>query len=70
VPAERWPQLVETPEVLPDTVPQAIAEPVMACLARNPADRPAPGHVADQLEQVLEDLPKPRMSRLKPRLGR
>lgn len=70
VPAERWPQLVEPPEVLPDKVPSAIAEPVMACLAHDPGDRPAPGQVADQLELVLKDLPKPRMSRLKPRLGR
>lgn len=69
VPVERWPQLAEPPELLDDKVPRAIAEPVMACLERHPADRPSPGEVADQLELVLADLPKPRISKLKPRLG-
>ncbi len=69
VPVERWPQLVERPGDLDGRVPSAIAEPVLASLAYDPADRPTAGEVADTLEQVLATLPKPRMSRLKPRLG-
>lgn len=70
VPVERWPQLAEPPEPLDGRAPVAIAEPVMASLAYDPADRPTAGQVADQLEQVLLNLPKPKISRLKPRLGR
>jgi hypothetical protein len=42
----------------------------MACLAPDPAHRPAPAELAAQLELVLDALPKPRISKLKPRLGR
>jgi serine/threonine protein kinase len=66
---ERWPQLVETPGELAGTVSDALARPIMACLARDPAERPAAAQVAGAMEQVLEALPKPRLSRLKPRLG-
>jgi len=69
-PGERWPQLVEEPKMLSDEVARAIAAPIMACLARDPAGRPAPAEVADQLELVLDGLPKPRISKLKPRLHR
>jgi eukaryotic-like serine/threonine-protein kinase len=69
-PSERWPQLVEAPRSLDDSVPAAIADPIMACMARDPAARPAPGEVADALERVLEALPRPRLSRLKPRVRR
>lgn len=69
-PVERWPQLVEAPRALDDGVARAIADPIMACLARDPAGRPTPAEVAEQLELVLEGLPKPRISKLKPRLHR
>ena len=69
-PSERWPQLVEAPRPLNGTVASAIADPIMACLARDPAGRPAPAEVADRFEQVLEGLPKPRLARLKPRVRR
>jgi serine/threonine protein kinase len=65
---ERWPQLVEPPGP-PDGLPPAIGDPIMACLAYDPSERPAPSEVADELERVLASLPKPRISRLKPRLG-
>jgi serine/threonine protein kinase len=68
-PAERWPQLVERPRELTDFAP-AIAEPIAACLAYDPADRAAPGEVADALELVLDRLPRPKISKLKPRLRR
>jgi serine/threonine protein kinase len=65
---ERWPQLVEEP--LPPQVPllTPVHETIMACLAEDPAQRPTPAEVATALEPVLEALPKPRLSKLKPRL--
>jgi eukaryotic-like serine/threonine-protein kinase len=69
-PNERWPQLVDPPKALDDRVTRAIADPVMACLDRDPADRPTPAEIADRLELVLEGLPKPRISKLKPRVRR
>jgi serine/threonine protein kinase len=68
-PAERWPQLVEAPSPL-EGVGRAIADPIMACLARDPEARPEPAEVADRFEQVLGELPRPRLSRLKPRVRR
>jgi eukaryotic-like serine/threonine-protein kinase len=70
VPERRWPQLVEEPGDLYDSAPATIAEPVMRCLAREPKRRPAPGEVAEALELVLDDLPGPKISRLKPRIRR
>ncbi|MGH2985187.1 MAG: serine/threonine-protein kinase [Solirubrobacterales bacterium] len=67
-PEERWPQLVDPPAPLPDRIPAAIAEPIAACLAYDPAERPTPAEVAARLELVLARLPKPRISKLKPRL--
>jgi serine/threonine protein kinase len=69
-PGERWPQLEEPPKMLDDGIAKAIADPIMACLAYDPADRPTPAEVGDQLELVLDTLPKPRISKLKPRLRR
>jgi serine/threonine protein kinase len=69
-PARRWPQLVEDPAELDTRVPWPISVAIMSCLAPDPADRPAPAELAAELEQVLEALPKPRISKLKPRLGR
>ena len=70
VPTERWPQLVEEPAELDGNVKSAIADPIMACLRRAPAERPTAGELADELERVLVKLPKPRLSRLKPRTPR
>jgi serine/threonine protein kinase len=68
-PGMRWPQLAEEPARLEGRAPPAVAKPIMGCLARDPASRPAPAQVARSLEPLLEALPKPRLSRLKPRLG-
>ena len=65
VPRERWPQLVSEPD--PGLLPDYVAEPIMACLARDPAARPAPAELAEALEPVLRAQPKPRLSGLKPR---
>lgn len=66
VPEERWPQLAAPPAPLQG--PPAVAEPIAACLAYDPAGRPSPAEVAARLELVLARLPRPRLSKLKPRL--
>ncbi len=68
VAAERWPQLIEEPLSLDDSVPAVIAHPILSCLAPDPRDRPTPAELASQLELVLDALPKPSISKLKPRL--
>lgn len=65
LPEKRWPQLTDLPDPAP--LPEHVAEPILACLARDPAGRPAPAEVADALEPVLLAQPKPRLSGLKPR---
>jgi eukaryotic-like serine/threonine-protein kinase len=64
---ERFPQLTEEPPELPAHVPAALAESIMACLARDPVGRPTPADLGDRLQLVLQALPKPKLSRLKPR---
>ena len=64
---ERFPQLTEEPAELPRRVPAALAEPIMACLSRDPAERPTAAELGDRLQVVLQDLPKPKLSSLKPR---
>ncbi len=66
-PEERFPQLTDEPPELPAHVPAALAESIMACLARDPAARPTPAELGDRLQLVLQKLPKPKLSRLKPR---
>jgi serine/threonine protein kinase len=67
LPEERFPQLSEQPPELPARVPAALAASIMACLAREPAARPTPAELGDRLQRVLQDLPKPKLSSLKPR---
>lgn len=69
-PEERWPQLAQRPLPLEARIPPAAAEAIMDCLAFEPALRPTPAELSDRLEPVLGALPKPRLSRLKPRLSR
>jgi serine/threonine-protein kinase len=66
---ERFPQLSDEPRELPARVPAPLAEAIRACLARDPADRPTPGELGDRLQLVLEGMPRPKLSSLKPRRG-
>ena len=69
-PAEqRWPQIVDEPAPLPREVPPVVAEPILACLARDPADRPTAAELAGMLEPLVGSLPKPVLGRFKPRLS-
>ena len=67
-PEERWPQLVEPVMPLNASLDPAIREAIMRCLAFDPEDRPTPAELAEDLETVMGGLPKPRLSKLKPRL--
>jgi eukaryotic-like serine/threonine-protein kinase len=63
----RWPQLDQDPG-WPERVPDQVATLIMLCLERDPSRRPQPAHLHEALEPILGGLPKPRLSRLKPRL--
>jgi serine/threonine protein kinase len=60
--SERYPQLVEQPQPLPDGVPVPVAEVIRAALDRNPGHRPLPSELADALEPVVAGLPTPRLT--------
>jgi hypothetical protein len=61
----RWPQLDTDPN--PAILPSQVAAPILACLQRNPAERPSPAELSDALEPVLAAQAKPKLSGLKPR---
>lgn len=63
--AERWPQLASGPML--DALPRTLAPIVSACLRRDPEQRPRPAAVAAAVERDLAALPKPWVSKLKPR---
>ena len=64
-PEQRWPQLVTSPD--PAALPRAVAEPILACMAVDPAARPSPAELSDALEPVLAAQAKPKLSGLRPR---
>ena len=66
-PERRWPQLVQAPRP-PERMPAAVTGQVMACLSRDPGSRPSAAELHAALEPVLASLPRPRLSKLKPRL--
>jgi serine/threonine-protein kinase len=63
----RWPQLELPAEPPGKRLPAVVAEPIMACLDPEPARRPSPAQLAEELEPVLGMQPKPRLAPLKPR---
>jgi serine/threonine-protein kinase len=63
----RWPQLRQDPR-WPAAAPDPLAALIMLCLEREPARRPEPADLHAALQPVLGELPRPRLSRLKPRL--
>jgi serine/threonine-protein kinase len=68
-PAEqRWPQLVENPAPLPKRVPDAVAKPILSCLAREPTNRPTAAQLAQLLEPLVGLLPRPVLGGFKPKL--
>jgi serine/threonine protein kinase len=65
---ERWPQLVDLPMLLPEWVPDALAEPILACLDLDPTARPTAAELAETFEPLMAALPKPRLGGWKPSL--
>ena len=66
-PQDQWPQLVQAPYDLPETVPAPVAKLVLAGLERDPENRPTPIEVAEGLEPVYSQLPRGRLSGFKVR---
>jgi serine/threonine protein kinase len=64
---ERFPQLRCRPAPLGRRVPRPLADLVGACLAPEPAARPALDAVEAALQELVGGLPAPRISRLRPR---
>jgi eukaryotic-like serine/threonine-protein kinase len=55
---ERFPQLVEEPRPWPARVPEPLGDAVLACLRKDPAERPAAAELAASLEPSVARLPK------------
>jgi serine/threonine protein kinase len=68
LPHEKWPQLVDDPTPPPRAVPDVVADPIMACLARDPAARPTAAELADELQPLVEALPRPVLGGLRAKL--
>jgi eukaryotic-like serine/threonine-protein kinase len=69
-PEARWPQLTTAPKPISDKVPPPIAEAIMSCLEYDPRKRPAAAELAATLEPIFAALPRPWVSKLKPRRGK
>lgn len=67
---DRWPQLLDEPYPLPESVPQPISALVLACLDPEPTKRPTPGEVADELAPILGQLPQGSLGGFKSALSR
>lgn len=68
LPEVRWPQLVDEPKLLPATVPDDLAKPILASLDPDPAARPTPAELAEAFEPLMAALPRPRLGGWKPGL--
>ena len=54
---ERWPQLVLEPASPPRKVPAQVAELIMTCLVRDPAERPSPSQLFEAFDALATDHP-------------
>jgi serine/threonine protein kinase len=64
----RYPQLTHRPLPIEAPIPADVAGAIRDCLVFDAERRPGPGELAERFEPVLGAMPKPRLSRLKPRL--
>jgi eukaryotic-like serine/threonine-protein kinase len=62
----RFPQILSAPAPLPRDVPPVVAELVLACLEKSPADRPVAGELAERIEPLVAGLPRPRLGLFRP----
>jgi eukaryotic-like serine/threonine-protein kinase len=65
-PAERFPQLVDDPPQLPKDVPDRLGEVILACLVKDPDERPSAAAVANELEPWVAELPRARLGLFRP----
>jgi serine/threonine protein kinase len=57
-PAVRFPQLAEEPRPMPDSVPDALQELILATLRKDPVERPTAKELGLGLEPLVAGLPK------------
>jgi len=70
-PEERFPQLVHEPTPFSKDIPPVIADPIMSCLRKRPADRPTAEELAGSLQPLVAALPKPSIvPRIRPKTRR
>ena len=66
-PAEdRWPQLAQPAAPLPRDVPAPLADLLLRALSPDPADRPLPVAMFDELEALVARLPRPTLGLFRP----
>jgi eukaryotic-like serine/threonine-protein kinase len=64
------PQTTETPPPFPKDMHRGMGEVLLACLEKNPGDRPPAAEVARSFERFLSAMPKrPRLRRGRPRMS-
>jgi len=56
-PEERFPQLTEPPRPWPVPVPEALSDAILACLRKDPAERPTAAELALKLQPLVAELP-------------
>jgi eukaryotic-like serine/threonine-protein kinase len=61
----RWPQIHALPHQMPDFVLPEITRLIYPLLDKNPANRPTPAELSDQVAPIMAALPKPRLSGFK-----
>jgi serine/threonine protein kinase len=69
-PVVEFPQLVDEPRPLPESVPAPVAGLVLDSLLPDPAERPTPAQLADEFALLLGQLPQGRLSGIKTALSR
>jgi len=65
-PARRYPQLTADPRPLPTDVPDTVANTILSCLEKEPANRPSARELAEALEPCVGALPRPRLGLFRP----
>ncbi|MDQ3554713.1 MAG: serine/threonine protein kinase [Chloroflexota bacterium] len=66
--AATYPQRTADPEPFSPRVPQDIADPIRACLARDPAQRPTAAEMAETLEELLPSARRVARRRIRARV--